>query len=111
MAGVINYAGMMKSEATSHYAIYGEFPHSGGYTKRKMINGDFVSAIEHWAPDPENYTEIHVYVQPDLFPGASLKHALIMRGDVNDGHITWNCLPHESFRAIEYKYLPGECVD
>lgn len=112
MTEVINYAGMMKTEATAHYAVHGEFPYSGGYANRTMVhNSSYVSAVEHWSNDLENFTDIHVYVKNDIFPGATTQHALLLTGTVNGGSIEWNCRPHASFRKIEYKYLPGECVD
>ncbi len=112
MAGVINFASMLKTEAMSHYVIHGEFPHSGGFENRKIVNSEHVSALEHWAPDPTSQTQLHIYVQPGLFPGATTSHAMLLVGTADaTGHVSWNCQPHESFRAIDYKYLPGECVD
>ncbi len=112
MSEVITFASMMKADAMTYYTINGQFPHDGGHPNRTLVNNsEYVSAVEHWTDDPKNSMSIHIYLVNDIFPGATQSQALLLNGYANQGSVTWNCKPHGGIRKIDYKYLPGECVD
>ncbi len=113
MAEAMAFAAKMKTDATMYYATNRRFPHDGGMNNREIINADVVYAVEHWGPSSANgqETHLHVYLQPDVFPGATRNHALIFEGTVRGSTVIWNCRPHESFRAIPNEYVPSECHD
>lgn len=111
MTSALDYASQLKIDAAAEYQMFKKFPHSGGNASKKIIDGEVIYAVEQWAPNPKVETFIHVYVQPETFPGATRNHALILKGTAVDGGVNWNCERHVSFRAIPPEYLPSGCRD
>ncbi len=108
MTEAYNFAVLLKNEAAEAYNLTGSFPHSGGTSNRTIVDADVVYAYEHWSPNGQE-TALHVYMQPDVFPGATRNHALILYGEVSGNMFIWDCAPHVSFRAIPDEYVPSEC--
>lgn len=106
-AELLTQAASHRPDLDAYASEHGRFP-----DKPDILNPTpLIQRIEFWLPSCDDLW-IHVYptkkFHSNVIPG---RHALIYRGVIEEGGITWQCTFHPTFRKMPARFFPASCVE